>query len=103
MNIDMDFFYNIRKQNHLQRFKGVITRGKTIRSRSGKTPLCATCHSNYCEHIIKVDYKDLIYKYTDNSRMQKKNVHKCCNCDYTHICEHNIPVRGRHIKPDIDI
>ena len=103
MDIDMDFFYNLRKQNRLQRVKGVISQGKTVRSCSGKTPLCASCHSNSCNHVIDIDYKDLIYKYTDNSRMQKKNIRKCDCCSNTHICEHNIPVRGRNIKPDIDI
>ena len=102
MDVDFDFFFNLRKKSHIQFVKGVISSGKTVRSRNDKTPICSSCRCDSCEHIKEPDYKDLIYKYTDNSRLQKKNVHKCDCCSDTHICEHNIPVRGRHIKPIVD-
>jgi hypothetical protein len=89
--------YELRKHPRAQYVKGVISTGKTIRRRSGKTPLCEICWSSHCKHL------DAIHcKYTDNSRIQKKNVHKCDCCSDTHICEHLIPVRGRHIKPDTE-
>ena len=86
--------YDLRKVPHRQFVKGVISTGKTVRARSNRDPLC---DSDSCEHR-----KATAGKFTDNSRLQKKNVHKCDCCSDTHICEHNIPVRGRHIKPDAD-
>lgn len=101
MNVDFDFFFNLRKAPHIQFVKGVRSSGKTIRSHSGLT--CDNkCHSKYCDHYSMSDHKVLTNKYTDNSRLQKKNVHKCDCCIDTHICEHNIPVRGRNIKPVVD-
>lgn len=90
-------FYDLRKQPHMQLVKGISSKGKTIRSRSGKIPLCKTCCSDSCEHA-NADRNT----FTDNSRLQKKNVHKCDCCSDTHVCEHLIPLRGRHIKPDTD-
>jgi hypothetical protein len=89
--------YDIRKHPHIQLVKGVMSNGKTVRRRTHKTPSCTTCGSRNCKHLDASGGK-----YTDNSRNQKKNVHKCDCCMYTHICEHLIPVRGRDIKPDTD-
>ncbi len=89
--------YDLRKHPRSQYVKGVISTGKTIRRRSGKAPLCEICWSSHCKHMDAISGK-----YTDNSRNQKKNVHKCDCCMYTHVCEHLIPVRGRHIKPDTE-
>ncbi len=98
MNDNIDL-YNLRKQSHVKQVKGVVTCGKTIRSRSGKTFKCNICKCSVCDHITHPDYKDLVYKYTSDSRLQKKNVRKC-DCCNTHICTSNIRIRGRHIKPE---
>lgn len=100
MNTDIDL-YNLRKQSHVKQIKGVITHGKTIRSRSGRTFSCNICKCSVCEHVTHPDYKDLIYKYTTDSRLQKKNVRKC-DCCSTHVCTSIIPIRGRHIKPEMN-
>jgi hypothetical protein len=89
--------YDLRKHPRAQFVKGVISTGKTVRRRSGKAPVCETCWSSHCKHLDAITGK-----YTDNSRNQKKNVHKCDCCMYTHVCEHLIPIRGRHIKPDTE-
>jgi hypothetical protein len=90
-------FYDLRKQPHMQLVKGISSKGKTVRACSNKDTYCVSCDSDTCEHA-----KAQRLKFTDNSRIQKKNVHKCDCCSDTHICEHLIPVRGRTIKPDVD-